>query len=852
MSRIRWWHVAVVLVAPALFSGCPAECAEGAIRRGDECVLACNANEDCPRGQHCDNGVCAEGAGAGASSSSSSGSTSSASVSANSVSSSSSTASSVTSSTSTSTSSSASSTSGAASSSSSSASSGGGASTSSSSSASSSSATSSTASSSSGASSSSATSSSSSAASSSSSSGGVLVEVEPIYPEAGANWNQYVANDGSNVLNASGAPCVPDPALRYDQCIHGGELRQVVISSADGCGGFSIQDDLDVFSWGCLDESPGDNVLRFVTLGFKAGRGLRHLLGPDGWLPNAVTISGPVSARSTPTTWWTNPVHPLPDNSSPDATLVLLDEPDAIYVAAESRGTQGYRLTAEGVALVTLDDVTLSHGGTTDPNCITYSVPDRICMVATHTVRFVWVEARLEGLLNGSRAHDGVMLNGTTLSRFRVDVSNLDWDGVILVGSSSNLVEQTRVESTNRDGIWLENASRANTFRKVQSFSNSGDGIALYGGGTSANLFVDVDTINNGAHGFYTYPGADGNTLLRIRSNNNGIDGVTLTSNGNVAQHVVSTHNTSDGLVIAGSDNVVTLLTAGLNDGSSVWVHDGYDNTLHTVALLNDYTLSVNGTGGWNTFHNLASADGPALANLGDTTTYNRFSGVLLGNGDCWVDAGEQPGLVPGSCTLSGTDGSADYPETSHSWALFRPNRSIAGSFVGRVQGEDATNGSDVNGEGAYPSGGPDWTGFDNAYRAWGPDNAGRWTNAAGFIHDWRLKNDDNVIRHTTPNGEPFGESFIPGAPCPIHLRGDVVAANLQDPYVLYLRNAVELLEVGGGNGNGLCESNETCLHAPNFGAYQGEGDLQSCLFDDVQGTAAITNVTMLGYVETP
>ncbi len=43
-----------------------------------------------------------------------------------------------------------------------------------------------------------------------------------------------------------------------------------------------------------------------------------------------------------------------------------------------------------------------------------------------------------------------------------------------------------------------------------------------------------------------------------------------------------------------------------------------------------------------------------------------------------------------------------------------------------------------------------------------------------------------------------------------------------------FLRNAVEILGDGFGNDNGLCESNERCLHTPNIGAYQGHGALIS------------------------
>ena len=64
-----------------------------------------------------------------------------------------------------------------------------------------------------------------------------------------------------------------------------------------------------------------------------------------------------------------------------------------------------------------------------------------------------------------------------------------------------------------------------------------------------------------------------------------------------------------------------------------------------------------------------------------------------------------------------------------------------------------------------------------------------------------------------------------------------------------YLANALEIsgpsqLGYGPGNHDGLCESGEHCLYAPNFGAYQGEGDLGTCEL----GGSAVTGVTMYGY----
>lgn len=50
-----------------------------------------------------------------------------------------------------------------------------------------------------------------------------------------------------------------------------------------------------------------------------------------------------------------------------------------------------------------------------------------------------------------------------------------------------------------------------------------------------------------------------------------------------------------------------------------------------------------------------------------------------------------------------------------------------------------------------------------------------------------------------------------------------------------------------GGNENGLCESGETCVYQPNFGAYAGEGALIGpCHYDDRGGP--VTAVTLYAH----
>src|SRR5690606_31609619 len=127
----------------------------------------------------------------------------------------------------------------------------------------------------------------------------------------------------------------------------------------------------------------------------------------------------------------------------------------------------------------------------------------------------------------------------------------------------------------------------------------------------------------------------------------------------------------------------------------------------------------------------------------------------------CNVTGGTNPGLVDGTCTSSGTDGSNSYAIGDLSNAVLRPNRSIASSFFGKLTAGDSVNTSDDgSGEASFPAN-PltfDWFNFENAFRGWGIggsafpnfDHTGRWSAGTGKIWDWRLLSTDNNVFNRT------------------------------------------------------------------------------------------------------
>jgi hypothetical protein len=232
----------------------------------------------------------------------------------------------------------------------------------------------------------------------------------------------------------------------------------------------------------------------------------------------------------------------------------------------------------------------------------------------------------------------------------------------------------------------------------------------------------------------------------------------------------------------------------------------------------------------------------------------NKFAGNLLIEGTCGVDGGTTTPGLNSSCV--GTGISAGLTTT-------RMGVAGAASLVGRISVEDTTNVSDTGGLGAssFPSLPEtwDWIHFDQSsvgpfdlFKGWGlaagtfPSGAqsGRWRSNGGTsqIYDVSLRAADTVLRNTTGDGQTQNAAITSAVTCPAWLSGNTVVTDANNTYT-YLMNAVEIGADSIGNENGLCESGEACIAAPNFGAYQGDGNpmAQTCLFQ----SGTITGVTM-------
>lgn len=629
----------------------------------------------------------------------------------------------------------------------------------------------------------------------------LLLEVEPVYPASGSNWNDYAKYDGADLFSATDSVCT-GLELRSDNCIHSGEMRKIALPGVSDCTGISAEDSLGVFSWTCREN--GGEVALFSRL--KSSRGLADIIeGVSGFKSIHVDVTLPGSvASTTPSQWWTNPVLAVPDNSGASDSVEVLDGEGTIYVVPSTAATQGYHISASRVALVTVPGVTLAYAGSANGNCNDSAdlATSLRCVVSVSDVSFPWIEGDFDA--SGSPSvHHGVALGDVNFAR--LNHLSVSGGGHGLWVTRGNALRAHHIESVDSTGtghagglhfdaasyarasnlsamrgagagitvratvgarlydIYVEDsgfglyvdATRESAFVNVTSLANSSDGLRLWSSSNEDNAFVAVTSRQNSGHGIYNY--------TTVRSN---------------FHLLASTENDMDGLHFQAQTN-------GFNVSSQ--------NTLSQL-LVSNTRCGLNF---------LRSSGNKVVANL------------LAGNhtqDPCCVTLNSPayfpfPGVSDETCTLSGTDGSADYTAGDASNATLRVNRDAASSFA---------------------------------------------DGASDFSADLLVT--DSVALNRTGDGSSPNAAFVPDAACPPEVHGDEIAVDLSAGPNTYLLAALEIMGDRTGDDDGLCESNEACLYAPNFGAYQGHGSTErayldhSCIFQDDGGSTAVTGVRMYAH----
>ncbi len=637
-------------------------------------------------------------------------------------------------------------------------------------------------------------------------SGGCLSgEVEAVYLQNGTQWNDYVRNSDPNrgAYHQDDEACTDvDPPGRRS-CIPAALMRKVPLSGTS-CDGRTGTDALGVFEWFCDDQ--GDQPTLY-SRGFREGKGLKDLIGAElRWRQNhIVVLDGSDSVDGPDSAWWDNPIVSLADpafrNGTGADSVIDLSEAGAVYVLPSDQDSVGYRISADRVSVTTLQGAMLRFVSNGQNNCSNNGTTDnRVCLIGSpEGPKFIWIEGDFDVL--GSASEDrGIYLFRTRFSRVHgVRVSNADGYGVRVDESDSNVIDEV-IAINNDSGVTVSGGSHQ-VFSRLTVANSADTGVYFVSGGgiASLNVFSDIVSANNG-FGLRLLTGGESNTFAHVTLTNNAI---------------------------------------GLRENLS-------RTSLHNCVAVNNNT-GLEASGAASTFSHLVAGYGNVGVRVVPPASDIRFLGVLVADksgDDCQLAGGTNPGI------------DTDCNPTDSSAFIKVGTMATPPQFGGAIAAPgDAVNTSDADGT-ALGSSISDWSRFENRYRGWGLDGGAAFPSdlhrqeclAADTcrIWDWQLRSSDPILRNRTGNGQAENSPFVAGMSCPPEVHGDVVATDQQAPSNIYLLNAKEILLDHIGDEDGLCETDESCLYTPNFGAYQGHGVVSTvpCIF--ASGTVA--NVVMYAY----
>jgi hypothetical protein len=625
--------------------------------------------------------------------------------------------------------------------------------------------------------------------------GSLTLTVAPTYSTA-SNWASFVRR--SDLVT----PC-DGTETGFSPCMHGGDKKKVVLTGITSCSGLTMTDFLGAFHWRCEVTTGTATFYSYLKLDKK----LADLLTSLGWSANYVTLSnGAASVSSSSLVWWTNPVIEATDNSSfctadanhtCDATQrARLITANAVYMVSSGRVTLGYKIAANGISFTTLNNVTLggknnlAHNGSwaNDDDVGPYEI---FVILTTYNVRNIWVEGRMQN--------------------YSVDPigSGFTTDPINIRNTNQSIFRHIYVATSNDDCVNVQN-SKYNNFSMIKT-SNCGWGVWIgdsLGGISSYNVFSAVISDSHFGEGIYLVK-APFNHIVASSASHNSNAGLYLTKNSDsvIIHNYFGSFNGNYGVHTEG--------------GSGTPAHID-DMTYGQMAITNNGNKGVR----FND-NNISKVTGTFV------TKSNFF-------GDCESTAGTDP--LSNACALQAL---SDTTQVTPASVI---------SLVGQVL-SDLTNVSEDAFGKMTISITNDWTNFINSMRSWGRTGLTPVFGDAGTIgacrntdvpatcqmYDMRPLSGDIVIRNNTNDGLSNGAAFAVNQNCPAAVNGNTILTNTTGS-LTYLKNAIEI--DGKGNGNGLCESNETCLYTPNFGAYQGYGTYGECNYTD--GT--ISGVVMSGF----
>ncbi|MFN7683968.1 MAG: putative Ig domain-containing protein [Oligoflexia bacterium] len=710
---------------------------------------------------------------------------------------------------------------------------------------------------------------------------------------AGSNWNDYVRTADTTTA------CTGTEAGGVTACVHGGEMRRVSLTGTPSCTGLTLTDSLGAFDWQCNDNGASDAY--FFSTGLKQGKGLADLINPStgaAFAANSVSVTHISSGctlrtSASSTAWWSNTVQELPNLSSGVAAQALSSS-GRIYTLKSSGTTNGYNLNADKIALVTLGSATLGYHSATGANCTeageldTASGPYR-AIVCAGSQKFTWIEGRFDGDSGlGQAAGTGIMIAGTgsnsSMNRIhRATVFNFPWNDVstggtepphgIYAQSTSKLhISQSRVSDIySLTNWWGSGNSGIGLFFKETNYSLVEDFQSSYAGkwGIALNF-----SSNNSFRNFRIFNSRLTGIQVSLSSDNAFVGGLVAGAQAGIRLGNTSANNTLHQLTLANhSSSAATALESnpGVFDvygalsiaGNKAWIGNTtlINNTaglvFGTMAAGWVFNLAANNANLSSTEHIVLNSDSEGLYFEGKfviPSARNACSVGLVGarlNNSCehLTEASGEVFPDPTCDTICSNGGGPQ--------AILPVERNYTSSFVGK-SADSENSAESASGTATFASLiGDIWVSFQNDLRGW--IRNGTFPSAAilgiltgsdtAALFDFSLLSSETEIRGA--------ETFIEGGDCPSDadpnsLINDSPSYGITGNLQTFLISARELSARSSttglptGDWDGLCEDGETCVYAPNIGAYQGHGTISSgsCSFSD----GAVAGVTLRGY----
>ena len=669
----------------------------------------------------------------------------------------------------------------------------------------------------------------------------LVLTVNPMYPVNGAKWNDYV-NGFASVSFSHVSPYLkikaenfPSDGVCVNNCLHGGELKKVVISNKTQCGSLAVTDSENAFEWRCADHV---TPIYFYSVGFKKGKGLRDLLLVEGTDFKSMTISLTESSNPIGTSvaakWWSNPVEALSAaqmNSGGADPVKDLSTESKIFVLTQSASSRGLRFLNDKMSFVTMIGVTLSSTATI---ASTFLINSNFSMN--------WIEAQI----NSIAANPIVLHFLNTAYEYQTRVHNTNVQG------TSNAIG---LMSSFKYGLVISN-SHFNTFSEALYLDNFSSNVLIY---ESTIRNTNSTALQSNAAGMIIYKSQflKGNSYAIL--SNSSLETITESQFSNYA--LVGYSSSGGTRTKQVTNSLFTNNSLGLIGFQAVNMHSinviNNSNTGLFVELFRIVNSNIINNGKGIVSNNTSStvnSESFAITVADNITSDIEFSNssqnhlfydaLNLGSGvnKCVFGTGlTNIGLSTADCIQAGASSITRTADINSSQL-----------FEGFVNDTTNTHGSSGS-TGFLFSSITDFFKFENFNRIWSKFHVTMsWpsTNLSGVCTSGSCGIFDYSLKANAPHLKKANGIFLAHQSCPVSIKGSNYFTYLDATIVnkKALKFALEYVLDGIGNDNGLCEANETCYFNPDTGAYLVEPEkfTDTCVYDS-DGDPTLVNIKIYG-----